>query len=106
MQTATKLGKGEVLLCGEGRQMGVKADRMGSERAAIALLTLSPLELGAQVHVAQTKQVFLIKKNPHICILKCFMCTDVCNNSSGNSGIKSRLDSVWCYSLWFLFILT
>lgn len=60
MQTATKLSKGEVLLCGEGRQMGVKADRMGSERSAIALSTLSPLELGTQVHVAQTKLFFLI----------------------------------------------
>lgn len=47
-----------MLLCAEGRQMGVKADRMGSERAAIALLMLSPPELGTQVHVAQTKLFF------------------------------------------------
>lgn len=53
-----------MLLCGEGRQMGVKADRMGSERAAIALLTLSPLELGTPGACCTNKAIFLNSKNP------------------------------------------
>lgn len=54
------------MLYGEGRQMGVKADRMGSERAAITF-RLSPLVWGVQVHVAQTK-LFSYLKIKHIYI--------------------------------------